>query len=100
MAVMQSLAHRLKEQTDEAFNLVAELMPPLAKGNTFLALHAINVIPIDGVFDHRTYSEKALAKVIKHNKIRTGRPEANPNAFSPQRSPKYCTCFCRSQREW
>ena len=32
MAVMQSLAHRPKEQVEEALSLVAELMPPLAKG--------------------------------------------------------------------
>ncbi len=34
MAVMQSLAPRPKEQIEEALSLVAELIPPLAKGNT------------------------------------------------------------------
>lgn len=32
MAVMQSLAHRPKEQIEEALSLIAELMLPLAKG--------------------------------------------------------------------
>lgn len=32
MAVMQSLAHRPKEQVDEALSLISELMPPLSKG--------------------------------------------------------------------
>ena len=32
MAVMQSLAHRPKEQVEEALSLITELMPPLAKG--------------------------------------------------------------------
>ncbi|KAG8894296.1 Ubiquitin fusion degradation protein 4, partial [Tulasnella sp. 403] len=50
MAVMQNLAHRPKEQVEEALSLISELMPPLPK---------------DGVFDHRAYTEKALAKMIK-----------------------------------
>ncbi|QRV73957.1 HECT-domain (ubiquitin-transferase) [Ceratobasidium sp. AG-Ba] len=50
MAVMQNLAHRPKDQVDEALSLVSELMPPL---------------PRDGVFDHRAYSEKALARMVK-----------------------------------
>lgn len=33
-AVMQTLAHRPKEQVEEALSLVAELLPPLAKGVT------------------------------------------------------------------
>lgn len=32
MAVMQSLAHRPKEQVEEALSLISELMPPLPKG--------------------------------------------------------------------
>ncbi|KAF8576807.1 hypothetical protein K439DRAFT_1366247 [Ramaria rubella] len=50
MAVMANLAHRPKEQVEEALSLVSELMPPLAK---------------DGVFDPKAYSEKALARLIK-----------------------------------
>ncbi|GAB1518382.1 Ubiquitin fusion degradation protein 4 [Rhizoctonia solani] len=50
MAVMQNLAHRPKDQVEEALSLVSELMPPL---------------PRDGVFDHRAYSEKALARMVK-----------------------------------
>jgi E3 ubiquitin-protein ligase TRIP12 len=34
MVVMQSLAHRPKEQVEEALSLVTELMPPLSKGKT------------------------------------------------------------------
>lgn len=33
MTVMQNLAHRPKEQIEEALNLVSELMPPLPKGS-------------------------------------------------------------------
>lgn len=33
MTVMQNLAHRPKEQIEEALNLVSELMPPLPKGD-------------------------------------------------------------------
>lgn len=47
MAVLQNLAQRPKEQVQEALSLVAELLPPL---------------PRDGVFDSRTYSEKAYQK--------------------------------------
>lgn len=36
MAVMQNLAHRPKEQVEEALSLISELMPPLPKG-TFLS---------------------------------------------------------------
>jgi E3 ubiquitin-protein ligase TRIP12 len=32
MAVMQNLAHRPKEQVEEALSLISELMPPLPKG--------------------------------------------------------------------
>lgn len=56
MAIMQNLAHRPKDQVEEALGLICELLPPL---------------PRDGVFDHRAYSEKSLAKIIK----RGGRPE-------------------------
>jgi E3 ubiquitin-protein ligase TRIP12 len=36
MAVMQNLAHRPKDQVEEALSLVSELMPPLPRG-TYLA---------------------------------------------------------------
>ncbi|PIL24628.1 transporter [Ganoderma sinense ZZ0214-1] len=50
MTVMENLAHRPKDQVEEALSLVSELMPPLPK---------------DGVFDHKTYTEKALNKMVK-----------------------------------
>ncbi|RDX51248.1 hypothetical protein OH76DRAFT_1401563 [Lentinus brumalis] len=50
MTVMENLAHRPKDQIEEALSLVSELMPPLPK---------------DGVFDHKAYTEKALNKMIK-----------------------------------
>lgn len=34
MTVMENLAHRPKDQVEEALSLVSELMPPLPKGNT------------------------------------------------------------------
>ncbi|KZT38098.1 hypothetical protein SISSUDRAFT_1062304 [Sistotremastrum suecicum HHB10207 ss-3] len=50
MAVMENLAHRPKEQVEEALSLISELMPALPK---------------DGVFDAKAYTEKGLAKFIK-----------------------------------
>ncbi|KAF9778308.1 hypothetical protein BJ322DRAFT_1114126 [Thelephora terrestris] len=50
MTVMQNLAHRPKDQVEEALSLICELMPPLPK---------------DGVFDHKGYTEKALNKLVK-----------------------------------
>ncbi|KAH9004468.1 hypothetical protein EDB86DRAFT_2883363 [Lactarius hatsudake] len=50
MAVMQNLAHRPKDQVEEALSLIAELLPPLPK---------------DGVYDHKAYTEKSLARMIK-----------------------------------
>ncbi|TFK39908.1 hypothetical protein BDQ12DRAFT_602743 [Crucibulum laeve] len=50
MSVMENLAHRPKEQTEEALGLVSELLPPL---------------PRDGVFDHKQYTEKSLARLVK-----------------------------------
>lgn len=35
MAVMETLAHRPKEQVEEALSLISELMPPLPKGEFF-----------------------------------------------------------------
>ncbi|KAF9047194.1 hypothetical protein BDZ89DRAFT_1058246 [Hymenopellis radicata] len=50
MTVMENLAHRPKDQVEEALSLISELLPPLPK---------------DGVFDHKAYTEKALAKMVK-----------------------------------
>ncbi|KIJ20720.1 hypothetical protein PAXINDRAFT_165588 [Paxillus involutus ATCC 200175] len=50
MTVMENLAHRPKDQVEEALSLVSELMPPLPK---------------DGVFDHKGYTDKALARMVK-----------------------------------
>ncbi|PFH51865.1 hypothetical protein AMATHDRAFT_141636 [Amanita thiersii Skay4041] len=50
MTVMENLAHRPKEQIEEALGLISELMPPLPK---------------DGVFDHKAYTEKSLARLVK-----------------------------------
>ncbi|CAO1616657.1 unnamed protein product [Parajaminaea phylloscopi] len=50
MAVLQNLAHRPKEQVQEALALISDLLPPL---------------PRDGVFDSRGYSEKAWHKKRK-----------------------------------
>jgi E3 ubiquitin-protein ligase TRIP12 len=48
MAVLQNLAHRPKDQVEEALALIVELLPPL---------------PRDGVFDYRNYNERALNKM-------------------------------------
>ncbi|EKC98230.1 hypothetical protein A1Q2_07484 [Trichosporon asahii var. asahii CBS 8904] len=58
MAVMQNLAHRPKDQIEEALGLVCELLPPL---------------PRDGVFDHRAYSEKSLAKLQRRSRPSSSR---------------------------
>lgn len=50
MTVMENLAHRPKEQVEEALSLVSELLPPLPK---------------DGVFDHKAYTEKSLSRLVK-----------------------------------
>ncbi|ORY25651.1 hypothetical protein BCR39DRAFT_543634 [Naematelia encephala] len=50
MAVLQNLAHRPKDQVEEALALICELLPPPPK---------------DGVFDPKAYTEKSLAKVRK-----------------------------------
>ncbi|KAH9924830.1 hypothetical protein B0H21DRAFT_781413 [Amylocystis lapponica] len=50
MTVMENLAHRPKDQVEEALSLISELMPPLPK---------------DGVFDHKAYTEKALGRLVK-----------------------------------
>lgn len=48
MAVLQNLAHRPKDQVEEALALICELLPPTPK---------------DGVFDHKAYTEKTLKKL-------------------------------------
>lgn len=50
MTVMENLAHRPKDQVEETLSLVSELLPPLPK---------------DGVFDHKGYTEKSLARMVK-----------------------------------
>ncbi|KAF8449163.1 hypothetical protein L210DRAFT_3609574 [Boletus edulis BED1] len=50
VTVMKNLAHRSKDQVEEALSLISELMPPLPK---------------DGVFDHKSYTDKALARMVK-----------------------------------
>lgn len=68
MTVMENLAHRSKEQVEEALSLISELMPPLPKGMQlgekpgFLYLLAFT---LDGVFDHKGYTEKSLARMTK-----------------------------------
>lgn len=48
MAVLQNLAHRPKDQVEEALALITELLPPL---------------PREGVFDLKAYTEKAFDKI-------------------------------------
>lgn len=50
MTIMDNLAHRPKDQVEEALSLISELLPPLPK---------------DGVFDHKAYTEKSLARMVK-----------------------------------
>lgn len=72
MTVMENLAHRSKEQVEEALSLVSELMPPLPK---------------DGVFDHKGYTDKALSRLVKA-KAKADRAAARQAAFAPyQQSP-------------
>ncbi|WWC88486.1 uncharacterized protein L201_003397 [Kwoniella dendrophila CBS 6074] len=62
MAVLQNLAHRPKDQVEEALGLICELLPPT---------------PRDGVFDPKGYTEKNLARVKKGRKAdRSDRPSA------------------------
>ncbi|KAG1831365.1 hypothetical protein EV424DRAFT_1525835 [Suillus variegatus] len=72
MTVMENLAHRSKEQVEEALSLVSELMPPLPK---------------DGVFDHKGYTDKALSRMVKA-KAKADRAAARQAVFAPyQPSP-------------
>ncbi|KAF4593200.1 Ubiquitin fusion degradation protein 4 [Pleurotus pulmonarius] len=67
MTVMENLAHRPKEQIEEALSLVSELMPP---------------IPKDGVFDHKSYTEKSLARMMKA-KVKADRAAAKQALQAP-----------------
>lgn len=69
MAILHNLAHRPKEQIQEALSLVSEILPPL---------------PRDGVFDPRAYSEKAWHKARRADRARreklrsrNGRPSSS-----------------------
>lgn len=66
MAVMENLAHRPKDQVEEALALISELLPPL---------------PRDGVFDHKAYTEKSLARLMKA-KVKADRAAARQAAQS------------------
>ncbi|WRT67885.1 uncharacterized protein IL334_004859 [Kwoniella shivajii] len=62
MAVLQNLAHRPKDQVEEALALICELLPPT---------------PHDGVFDLKGYTEKSLGRIKKGRKAdRSDRPNA------------------------
>jgi E3 ubiquitin-protein ligase TRIP12 len=66
MTVMDNLAHRPKDQVEEALSLISELMPPLPKGAHISAdLDLMLTEPSDGVFDHKAYTEKSLARLVK-----------------------------------
>jgi E3 ubiquitin-protein ligase TRIP12 len=65
--VMATLAHRPKDQVEEALSLLSELMPPLPKGVLyhFCVNAPYHYNHVDGVFDHKAYTEKSLSKMIK-----------------------------------
>ncbi|KAI3602651.1 ubiquitin-protein ligase [Moniliophthora roreri] len=67
MTVMENLAHRPKDQIEETLSLISELMPPLPK---------------DGVFDYKSYTEKALLRMIKA-KAKADRAAARAAAQAP-----------------
>ncbi|KAL0953368.1 hypothetical protein HGRIS_004605 [Hohenbuehelia grisea] len=67
MTVMENLAHRPKEQVEEALSLISELMPP---------------IPKDGVFDHKGYTEKALSRLMR-SKAKAERAAARQAVEAP-----------------
>jgi E3 ubiquitin-protein ligase TRIP12 len=68
MAVLQNLAHRPKDQIEEALALICELLPPT---------------PRDGVFDPKAYTEKSLAKYKK------GRTSEKAEKPSTRRSSRH-----------
>ncbi len=65
MTVMENLAHRPKDQVEEALSLISELLPPLPKGIVVHTSPDHSQSVLDGVFDHKAYTEKALAKMVK-----------------------------------
>ena len=67
MTVMENLAHRPKDQVEEALSLVSELLPPLPKGlsGVLSPLYGFLTLISDGVFDHKGYTEKSLARMVK-----------------------------------
>ncbi|WVQ96417.1 hypothetical protein IAU59_003522 [Kwoniella sp. CBS 9459] len=68
MAVLQNLAHRPKDQVEEALALICELLPPT---------------PRDGVFDPKSYTEKSLSRVKKGRKAdKSERPGHGPRRSS------------------
>ena len=68
MAVLQNLAHRPKDQVEESLALICELLPPLPK---------------DGVFDHKAYTEKSLAKIKKGRKSEPTRRSSRAGDIAP-----------------
>ncbi|KAG5222613.1 Ubiquitin fusion degradation protein [Salix suchowensis] len=75
MTVMENLAHRPKEQIEEALSLVSELMPQYPKVRPSL-------IVTDGVFDHKSYTEKSLARMMKA-KVKADRAAAKQVLQAP-----------------
>lgn len=80
VAVLQNLAHRPKDQIQEALSLVCELMPPL---------------PRDGIFDPRAYGEKAYArkkktqaKVARDARHATRATRAETSSIAPETAVK------------
>ncbi|WVR06423.1 hypothetical protein IAU60_003454 [Kwoniella sp. DSM 27419] len=68
MAVLQNLAHRPKDQVEEALALICELLPPT---------------PRDGIFDQKMYTEKSL------NRVKRGRnPDRSSRSDKPRRSSR------------
>ncbi|KAL4078725.1 hypothetical protein V8B97DRAFT_1933082 [Scleroderma yunnanense] len=70
VTVMENLAHRPKDQVEEVLSLISELMPPLPK---------------DGVFDHKGYTDKALARMVKA-KAKADRVASRHSTVSPPHS--------------
>ncbi|KAG6821487.1 hypothetical protein H0H93_010211 [Arthromyces matolae] len=83
MTVMENLAHRPKDQVEEALSLASELMPPLPKGTISFEneRRRINRFFLDGVFDHKSYTEKALARMVKA-KVKADRASAKQAALT------------------
>lgn len=72
MAVMENLAHRPKEQVEEALTLISELLPPLSK---------------EGVFDHKGYTEKSLARLIKAKAKADRAAQRAASSAAPSKAP-------------